>query len=197
MIWGLLVKSDAPVERVINHLAAGMKSLTNRTISNKFNSFIVALADNRPLITTRLVLVLITVAAKKPSKMILIRLFSNMRKNPARIFAYRDHSRPSEAVHRAWLEFKKLDPKISAFDVPTRNRYRREILLKRLNLLADQPGLEDFQAVNRDHLPKDYHSFKSFITLNATLEFSKSKIKLVEWTKPIKLKLVFLPDSIT
>ena len=64
MIWGLLVKSDAPVERVINHLAAGMKSLTNRTISNKFNSFIVALADNRPLITTRLVLVIITVAVK-------------------------------------------------------------------------------------------------------------------------------------
>lgn len=126
-----------------------------------------------------------------------------MRKYPARIFAYRDHSRPSEAVHRAWKEFQKVDPSLEehlrtiTFDAPTRNRYKREILLKRLQLLENQPGLEDFEAVNRDHLPKDYHSFKSFITLNATLEFSKSKIKMVEWTKPIKLKLVFLPDSIT
>ena len=55
MIWGLLVKSDASVDRVIAHLAAGLKSMSNKTISDKFNSFIVALADNRPLLTTRLV----------------------------------------------------------------------------------------------------------------------------------------------
>ena len=120
-----------------------------------------------------------------------------MRKNPARIFAYRDHARPSESVHKAWTEFKKLDPNIPKFDVPTRNRYRREMLLKRLQLIADLPGLENFEAVDRDHLPKEYHSFKAFITLNATLEFSKSKIKLVEWTNPLKLQLVFIPDAIT
>ena len=55
MLWGLLVKSDAPADRVIAHIAAGLKSMSNKTISDKFNSFIVALADNRPLITTRLV----------------------------------------------------------------------------------------------------------------------------------------------
>ena len=71
------------------------------------------------------------------------------------------------------------------------------MLLKRLQLIAEQPGLENYVPVDRDHLPKDYHSFQSFITLNATLEFSKTKIKMVEWTKPIKLKLVFLPDTIT
>ena len=71
------------------------------------------------------------------------------------------------------------------------------MLLKKLQLIAEQPGLENFEAVDRDHLPKEYHSFKSFITVNATLEFSKSKIKLVEWTKPLKLQLVFLPDTIT
>ena len=95
-----------------------------------------------------------------------------------------------------------MDPSVPKFgatvpDVQTKNRYKREILLKRLQLLAEQPGLENFEAVTRDHLPKEYHSFKSFITLNATLEFSKSKIKMVEWTKPIKLQLVFIPDSIT
>ena len=120
-----------------------------------------------------------------------------MKKNASRIFAFKDHARPSEAVHKIWTEFKKLDSTIQKFDVPTRNRYRREMLLKRLQLIADQPGLENFEAVDRDHLPKEYHSFKSFITLNATLEFSKSKIKLVEWTKPLKLQLVFLPDTIT
>ena len=55
MIWGLLVKPDAPVERVVSAIAAGLKSLSNKTVSDKFNSFILALADNRPLITTRLV----------------------------------------------------------------------------------------------------------------------------------------------
>ena len=57
MIWGLLVKSEAPVDRVIAHIAAGLKCMSNKTISDNFNSFIVALADNRPLLTTRSVLV--------------------------------------------------------------------------------------------------------------------------------------------
>ena len=61
MVWGLLVKPEAPVDRVTNHLAAGLKSMSNKTISNKFNSFLIALADNRPLITTRLVLGDVTV----------------------------------------------------------------------------------------------------------------------------------------
>ena len=64
MIWGLLVKSDASVDRVITHLAAGLKSMSNKTISDKFNSFIVALADNRPLLTTRLVSLLLIVVLK-------------------------------------------------------------------------------------------------------------------------------------
>ena len=82
-------------------------------------------------------------------------------------------------------------------DPATRARYRREILLKKLQVIAQQPGLETFESVDRAHLPKDYHSFQSFITLNATLEFSKTQIKMVEWTKPIKIQLVFLPDTIT
>ena len=87
--------------------------------------------------------------------------------------------------------------KFAVTDGNTRSRYKREILLKRLHLLAEQPGLENYEAVDREHLPKDYHSFQSFITLNSTLEFSKNKVKMVEWTKPIKLQLVFLPDTIT
>ena len=46
MIWNILIKPDATVDRVVYQLTAAIKSMTNKTISDKFNSFVLAIADN-------------------------------------------------------------------------------------------------------------------------------------------------------
>ena len=53
MRWNLLVKPDAPVIRVIQQISALIKSMTNKTISNDFNSYVMALMDNRSSLTVR------------------------------------------------------------------------------------------------------------------------------------------------
>ena len=53
MQWNLFVNPEATVDTVTYQLAASLKSITNREISDKFNSFVLALLDNRPLIATK------------------------------------------------------------------------------------------------------------------------------------------------
>ena len=53
MQWNLFVNPEATVDTVTYQLAASLKSITNREISDKFNSFVLALLDNRPLISTK------------------------------------------------------------------------------------------------------------------------------------------------
>ena len=53
MQWNLFVNPDATVDVVTYQLAACLKSITNRQISDKFNSFALALLDNRPHIATK------------------------------------------------------------------------------------------------------------------------------------------------
>ena len=96
MVWGLLVKSDASVDGVISHLAAGMKSLSNKTISDKFNSFIVAIADNRPLIATRLVLTNCRVTNNNFSV-----IFKNTPREFSHIKIMPDHQRQSTEPSRS------------------------------------------------------------------------------------------------
>ena len=53
MQWNLFVNPDASVDVVSYQLAACLKSITNMEISDKFNSFVLALLDNRPHISTK------------------------------------------------------------------------------------------------------------------------------------------------
>ena len=48
MTWNLVVKPDATVERFVYQLSASLKAMVNKTISEQFNSFAIALVDNRP-----------------------------------------------------------------------------------------------------------------------------------------------------
>ena len=53
MQWNLFVKPDAPVDTVVYQLAACLKSLQNVMISDRYNSFVLALLDNRPQISSK------------------------------------------------------------------------------------------------------------------------------------------------
>ena len=53
MTWNLFVKPDAPVDTVVYQIAASLKSMTNMTIAEGFNSFVIALVDNRPKIAKK------------------------------------------------------------------------------------------------------------------------------------------------
>ena len=53
MQWNLLVKPDASVDSVTHHVMSGVKSLTNREISDVFNTGIFAIEDNRALISNK------------------------------------------------------------------------------------------------------------------------------------------------
>ena len=47
-LWNLVVKPDVTVDRFVHQLAASLRGMSNKNISNEFNSFAVALVDNRP-----------------------------------------------------------------------------------------------------------------------------------------------------
>ena len=83
------------------------------------------------------------------------------------------------------------------FNPDQRAKATRELLLQKLSAIADLPGLEDHEVVDRDRLPKPHHRFQSFINQSASIEASKTKDLLVDWNLPIKLRLTFLPDAIT
>ena len=54
MQWNLVVKPDATVDRFLYQISASLKSMSNKTIADNFNSFAVAIADNRPNVSERL-----------------------------------------------------------------------------------------------------------------------------------------------
>ena len=81
---------------------------------------------------------------------------------------------------------------------PTKRlKLQREFLLQRLQNFADLPGLEEFKAIDRNRLPKEYHNFQAFINQSASVDASATKDIMVDWNAPIKLKLILLPDKIT
>ena len=97
-----------------------------------------------------------------------------------------------------WIneEFKKVDSSVTTFTVPQRKKVLRELQLQKLQKIAQLPGMESYEAIDRDRLPKEYHTFQPFINQSASLESSKSKDIMVTWSAPIKIKLVLLPDTL-
>ena len=53
LTWNLFVKPDAPVDTVVYQIASSLKSISNKEIANDFNSFALALVDNRPQISKK------------------------------------------------------------------------------------------------------------------------------------------------
>ena len=97
-----------------------------------------------------------------------------------------------------WKAFQKIQPNIKPFTgQDLRLKAIRELTLQKLKKVADLPGMEDHEAVDRDRLPKSHHTFRSFINQSASIEASKTGDLLVDWNIPIKMKLTLLPDAIT
>ena len=96
-----------------------------------------------------------------------------------------------------WKAFKEKEKGLDQFNVQLGIKARREWLLQKINLVSQLPGMEEFEAIDRDRLPKGRHTFQSFINQSATVEVSATKDILVDWNVPLKLKLVLLPDCVT
>ena len=107
-----------------------------------------------------------------------------------------DHQSPSMEVQLIGEEFKKIDSSDTTFSVPQRKKVLREMQLQKLQKVAQLPGMESYEAIDRDRLPKAYHTFQPFVNQSVSLESSKSKDIMVTWSAPIKIKLVFLPDTL-
>ena len=102
-----------------------------------------------------------------------------------------------ETSKLVWANFKSVNPTIRPFGPQQESKACREVMLEKLNRIAELDGMEDYEAIDRDRLPKEYHSFQAFINQSASEEVSVLKEMLVDWNAPIKMKLIFLPDSIT
>ena len=186
MQWNLVVKPDATVDRFIYQISASLKSMENKTISDRFNSFALAIADNRPNITERYgrktnITTVKTVFRKKP-----------------KIFAFRDHSSTGELVDigvDAIQAAKKTAPRIQA--PKERARIMREIKLQKVQHVANLPGMESFQAADRNHVPHPHHTMLGFINQNASEDVSADNQIIVDWHVPIRMRLILLPDEIT
>ena len=124
-------------------------------------------------------------------------IFRDSKTSKSKIFAYKDHALPNEGPETVWKAFKRDDPDLAPFNQQRRLKASRELLLQKLSAIADLPGLEDHEAVDRDRLPKPHHTFQSFINQSASIEASKTKDILVDWNLPVKLRLTLLPDAIT
>ena len=123
--------------------------------------------------------------------------FSAEKRAKGKIFAYKDHSTAAESSDLVWKSFQQMNPRPKPFDQGRRIKANRELMLQKLQKVAEIPGMEMYEAVDRDQLPKSYHTFRGFINQSANPDISKSKEVLVDWNLPIKLKLILLPDQIT
>ena len=117
-------------------------------------------------------------------------------KSKGKVFAFMDHQSASMEVALVQEHFRKWNSSESTFTVPQRAKVLRELLLQKIQKIADLPGMESFEAVDRDRLPKAYHTFQSFVNQSVTIEASKSKDILVTWNAPIQIKMILLPDVI-
>ena len=93
-------------------------------------------------------------------------------------------------------EFQKLE-KCDNWTQAQKEKVRRELTLQRLQKIADLPGLESYQAIDRDRLPKPHHDFLSFLNQSAVLESSATKDILVTWHLPISMQIILVPDVLT
>ena len=96
-------------------------------------------------------------------------------------------------------EFEKKEGKKNALSASQRLKVCREFLLQRLQNVENLTGMDDFEALDRDRLPKSHHSLQSFINQSASREAQSAETNdvMVDWNAPIKMKLVLLPDSVT
>ena len=101
-----------------------------------------------------------------------------------------------EMIQKVTSEFQKIEPSSRPLEPSQRSRIRREFNLQRIKHVADLEGMEDFEAVERDRFPKEYHGFQAFVNQNASKESTKSGDVLVDWNAPIKIKMILLPDSV-
>ena len=103
----------------------------------------------------------------------------------------------NEMVDKAVAEFAKKDTVNRPLPPSARAKIKREITLQRLQQIAQLPGMEGFETVDRDRLPKPHHQFQSFVNQSASPESSVTKDMLVDWNLPIKIRVVLLPDALT
>ena len=103
----------------------------------------------------------------------------------------------NEMIDKALSEFSKRDPLSRPLQPSVRAKIKRELTLQRLQQIAQLPGMEEFEAIDRDRLPKPHHQFQSFVNQSASPESSATKDMLVDWNLPIKLRVIFLPDVLT
>ena len=99
-------------------------------------------------------------------------------------------------VTRAKKEFQKVE-RLDHVSQSQREKIRREMTLQRLQRIAEMPGMERYEAIDRDRLPKPYHDILSFFNQSASLESSKTKDIMITWHLPISMRLILLPDSLT
>ena len=78
-----------------------------------------------------------------------------------------------------------------------KEKIRRELTLQRLQKIANLPGMERFEAIDRDRLPKPYHDILSFINQSVNEDSSATNDIMVTWHLPISMRLILLPDTLT
>ena len=115
-----------------------------------------------------------------------------------KLFAFKDHASPSELIQRVKTEFNKFEPTTMALKPTVQLKIRREILLQTLEHIAEMPGMEMYQSMGRDRLPKPYHNFQSFVNQSATEECQRLETLdiLVDWNVPIRFRAIILPDNL-
>lgn len=121
--------------------------------------------------------------------------FRGERSNP-KLFAIRDHMTGNDMVTLVKKEFSKLE-RCDNLSPAQKEKIRRELTLQRLQKVADMPGMESYQTIDRDRLPKPHHDFLSFLNQSASLESSKTKDILVTWHLPITMQVILVPDALT
>ena len=114
----------------------------------------------------------------------------------SKIFEIKDHSVNSDWINPVWRECRTRKPNLDRFMPKAQERISREVKLQRLQHVSHLRGMELYEAVDRDRLPKSHHTFQGFINQNASTEITTQKDVLVDWNLPIKLQVVYLPDQI-
>ena len=102
----------------------------------------------------------------------------------------------NEILSAVKKEFSRLE-RTDILSVAQKDKIRREFTLQRLQNVASLPGMEGFEAIDRDRLPKPHHDFQSFVNQSASAESSATNDIMVNWHLPISFKLVLLPDMLT
>ena len=115
----------------------------------------------------------------------------------AKLFAFQDHSTQGELADIGLKAIQRKNRLANRIHPKERSRVIREIKLQKIQHLVSLPGMESFQAVDRNHLPHPHHTMQGFINQNATDDLSTDLDSIVDWQTPIKIKLVFLPDELT